>query len=165
MEAPHPDAGSYTQHPSISGITGYVVNVHDAINLDIDLCLSPSLVQRYRQVISHPYRYRDNGKAEQAGLAYRCRLRGIGSLADKREQQLWQAHLDIVRTIDRQGGWVICTVSDVDVYSRILLELFDPVTGHSINEGLLASYPTVFTKYEGRPKSRSCPGEAPPEHP
>jgi len=42
---------SYTTYPTTKNIIGYIINVHDALNFDIDLFLPPELDIRYNHVI------------------------------------------------------------------------------------------------------------------
>jgi len=82
----------YIHHQDIPDILGYVVNVHDAVNYDIDLFLDEELRKRYWNVITNTYTYQDedlnssssNPHAPMIGTTYRCRLKGIGINQSKR---------------------------------------------------------------------------------
>lgn len=138
----------YLKLSPISNVNGYVVQVHDATNFDIDLDLSPHLLSRYTEVISNEYQYKttsdpawysrpqDAVLTERVGKTYRCRLRGVGL----NPRVPYAAHsrraLDIKEEIrklfDRADGWCSCTVSDVDVYSRLLIDVVLKVEDKSI---------------------------------
>jgi len=123
----------YTRYPETTGIRGYVVNIHDAINYDIDFDFPPGLISRYDDVIKNTYQYRD-ATGEKVGTTYRCRLKGIKVVASQRPPR--DGYLAISRQIDRQNGWIIATVSDVDIYSRLLVTLYDPITSECLSDQL-----------------------------
>jgi hypothetical protein len=69
----------YSHFTPITGVIGYIVNLHDPLNYDIDLCgLDPSLRERYASIIQNTYSYQDENGEVQTGTTYRCRLKGIG---------------------------------------------------------------------------------------
>ncbi len=173
---------AYTKHPDISGILGYIVNVHDPVNYDIDLFLSPQLRKKYSQVITNTYTYQDEGDTIRTGITYRCRLKGVGVVTSKQRKMktspskipnpekdgnlfkslprhpgkkkdpvnfiIREAHIAIIRQFDRQNGWVICTISDVDIYRRLLVTLYDPITRKDLSEILLSEeYKDYFRPY------------------
>ena len=161
----------YSHHEDVSGVWGYVVNVHDAVNYDIDLDFSshPELSARYNNVIMNKYLYyeyseipegdflEDLGKNATTGITYRCRLKGIGTTQctqDKRKGKkrkdyiLRDAHIAMIRQFDRCNGWVLCTLSDVDIYRRLLVTLHHPKTKEPFSD-ILLSYPydAMFCPY------------------
>jgi hypothetical protein len=139
----------YIRHPWSYKIMGYVVQVHDATNFDIDLDLTSDLISRYSNVISNEYKYKyttDQGwyshpedimLAESTGKAYRCRLRGIGinpslpyAAHSRKSQEIKE---DVRRLFDRSDGWCTCTLSDVDIYSRLLVDITLYISGALVN--------------------------------
>jgi hypothetical protein len=112
--------------------TGFIVNVHDSINFDIDIILSNDDDRRtleslgYRHVVTNDYAYLDLDTGQKVvGTTYRCRLRGIVKEPQCRKSaRLFRmsAH-NIRRLIDRCDGWVECTIHDVDYYSRLLVDI------------------------------------------
>ena len=56
---------------------GFVVNIHDALNFDIDLCLEPEEQKKYNHVLSMDYTYSQSAHVYN-GKTHRCRLKGIG---------------------------------------------------------------------------------------
>lgn len=61
-------------------IVGFVVNVHDPLNFDIDLLLTRDQEKQYQSIIKNEYKYHDETDQQiKSSYAYRCRLRGIGS--------------------------------------------------------------------------------------
>ncbi len=152
----------YIHHEEITNVVGYVVNVHDAVNYDIDLILPDELVKRYQNVITNQYTYTrevDSKSEEVTGMTFRCRLKGIGINARQSEMArrrpnrkmsspaLREATISMIRQFDRFNGWVICTISDVDVYRRLLVTLYDPVSKRDLREILFADPTGSFSPY------------------
>lgn len=134
------DCRQYHRLREVSGIVGFVVNIHDATNFDIDLQLPSSIKHKYCTVITNQYTYKDLGNQYvinpssiledtvilEVGTTYRCRLRGIGinqlpSSVHTRKSH--NATLNVKQLIDRTDGWVSCTLSDIDVYQRLLVDI------------------------------------------
>jgi len=128
----------YQRMREISGVIGFVVNVHDATNFDIDFDMPTDLHERYKDVISNHYTYKDVGTnffetpnnidivTSKIGTTYRCRLRGIGINQLPQHIHTWKTNqmcVDVKQLIDRTDGWVICTLSDIDVYKRLLVDI------------------------------------------
>ena len=129
----------YIHYPNTPWVVGYVVNVHDALNYDIDLYLPDEIRSRYLNakhkdernvVILNKYSYVDvdDNDVNKDRLTYRCRLKGIGLKCHKSYKLQRNAHIEMMRRIDRQNGWVYVTVSDIDIYQRILVNLYDPIS-------------------------------------
>lgn len=134
----------YQRMREVHNVVGFIVNVHDAINFDIDLDIPPQLHERYNDVVSNQYTYQDLDPeflkmpantmeiAPKIGTTYRCRLRGVGMnqlphyLHTSKSNQM---SIEVKRLIDRTDGWITCTLSDIDVYKRLLID----VTIHTSN--------------------------------
>lgn len=139
----------YKKCAKLSNINGFVVNVHDATNFDIDLSLTKSLHDRYQDVISNQYTYQDflptfdiNYKdsiiTPKIGTTYRCRLKGIGVNTSNNSQLEIASKIKYITKLVKQlinlsDGCVICTISDVDVYQRLLVEITLNVDNKIIN--------------------------------
>ena len=129
----------YTHLNELYNIKGFVVNVHGPTDFDIDLQIPNEYIQNYINVISHKYTYKDISKSfefpqdnilshsgEREGIAYRCRLRGIGVKKTQNISYNWKSNqltVEIKHLIDRTDGWVTCSVTDIDVYQRLLIEI------------------------------------------
>jgi hypothetical protein len=170
----------YTHHDSTENIVGYIVNVHDAVNYDIDLLFDDELRKKYWNVITNTYVYTGDDMVEHTGTTYRCRLKGIGinsplvfpqsfrspsGLSGARGSKgtkprtskktrkfqspaLREATITMIRQFDRFNGWVICTVSDVDVYRRLLVTMIDPISRRDLRDILFTESPALFCPYE-----------------
>lgn len=139
----------YQRIRQVSSVRGFVVNIHDATNFDIDLEIPDGLNHLYRDVIRNEYSYLDvspifgdivdegdsrnlrrSGSVDDRKLVisktYRCRLKGIAinKIAYNNNANLRNTVLiTINQLIDRSDGWVVCTLSDIDVYQRLLVDI------------------------------------------
>lgn len=142
---------SYKSYSEINNIIAYVVNIHDPVNYDLDLLIDDSIKVRYENVTKGTYRYRENwNKEDKERVTYRCRLKGVAVKQSnngmKRSDEIRRSHVNIVREIDRIGGWIIVTLSDIDIYNRILIDITDPSPG--IKDLLLNKYSDIFYPYD-----------------
>jgi hypothetical protein len=134
------DARRYHRLREVGSIDGFVVNIHDATNFDIDLQLPDDVKNKYNTVITNQYSYKDLGDeymtnpsnimteamVPEVGTTYRCRLRGVGVNQLPIDEHLRKSHvmnMTIKRLIDRADNWVSCTLSDIDVYQRLLVDI------------------------------------------
>jgi len=163
----------YQRTRETTNIIGYVVNVHDSINFDIDLTMSSKLQKKYKNVITNQYKYYDYNKyyfdniytelnkkvIPQYGITYRCRLKGIGMKQSNNDTDtIWKSNklsIEIKKLIDITDGWITCTLSDVDIYKRLLVDIYINTPQKTINlsEYLLEKTkddtPPFFHKYLG----------------
>ena len=51
---------------------------------------------------------------------------------------------------NRTHGWFLCKIDKVDEYQRLLIDLYDPVTGESVSEHALRHYPEYFDVYKSK---------------
>jgi hypothetical protein len=129
---------------------GYVVNIHDAINIDVDVFLPRDYRLQYRHVITHTYKYQEElEETIKIGQAYRCRLKGIQvSEYQRRHPHLSRAKMDLEKMVNRSNGWIVCRIHMADIYNRLLIDILDPITGENFVDLLFHHYPVIFTKYE-----------------
>lgn len=137
---PQPITSTYNKYiklKEVHGVLGYIIYVHDGANFDIDLFLPSEIEHLYSGIIKNEYFYHEldsgyfkNGKFEnnnvKKGTTYRCRLRGIGinklpSSIHTRKSSLITN--EVQKIVDRVDGWVICTISDIDIHSRLLIDV------------------------------------------
>ncbi len=134
----------------ICNIKGFVANVHDATNYDIDLELSSEQRWRYNNVVSDHYTYHDlspgfylednffqqTDVVPVVGITYRCRLRGVGtnrSVAGRDKRRNDSIVIAIKKLLDRTDCWVKCTLSNVDKYRRLLVDIVLYTPNSTIN--------------------------------
>ena len=138
--------GRYQRIREIRNIRGFIVNIHDSINFDIDLDMSGDLHNVYRDVISNYYTYQDlnfmeNAKSQMKvnpsiGKTYRCRLKGIGINPRSEQTQtskIKNMGLEVRQLIDRSDGWIHCTLSNIDIYQRLLIDIIIHTSNGDIN--------------------------------
>jgi hypothetical protein len=166
----------YKKFREINNVIGFIVNVHNATNYDIDLFLPNNIHEKYKNVIMNKYSYNevdDNMNIEKTiknSYTYRCRLKGVGingkseqsqhdcltnpsdlsnngvnphcldlPVKGKSEQSKhdclknYYLTIDIKQLIDRTDGWILCNISDIDVYKRLLVEIIVPTMSGDVN--------------------------------
>jgi len=154
----------YQRMREVRGVTGFIVNVHDATNFDIDLDIVPELHEQYCDVISNQYTYQDLGAdflenpdlnrlrvTPEVGTTYRCRLKGVGINQLSSSEHTWKSNqmcVNVKQLIDRTDGWVTCTLSDIDVYQRLLVDIVIYTSNGPIN---LRDYLLLRMKDEDNP--------------
>src|SRR5579863_7375180 len=68
-------------------VFGYVVNIHDCLNIDIDFDIkdNPNLTKLLESAYNLEYTYLDNKDSEITSNVYRCRIYEIGSNYSKHD--------------------------------------------------------------------------------
>ncbi len=138
----------------------YVVFVKNCLNLDIDFQLTDEQRKVYAGCIQNRYTYSvmDKNTFELQppveGVAYRSRLRGISSGGRKgkkgsqmHDNAMLKATIDMTNAVMLTSGFFYCELGDIDVFNRILVTLYDPITGNCINNSILKEYAAVFSQY------------------
>src|SRR5436853_4978419 len=126
---------SYIYLPETKNVKSFVVNVYDAVNFDIDL--GDKIPEIYSKVISSEYAYQDLNSVLipisnlKIGKTYRCRLRGIGKNDNYKEFKRYS--YQVKRMIDDVDGVVLCTLGDIDIYQRLLVDLYVVVKNEVFN--------------------------------
>lgn len=148
-------SSSYLELPRSGKFRGYVINVYDPVNYDIDIHFDPDTNNKYKDVFKSYYTCISlDSKDTENRLplqrpAYRCRVKGISmERRDINEKTVRNATNDINKKIYLFNGWVDCYVNDIDYYNRILVELYDPITGESLTDDIFyQKYPELFSQY------------------
>lgn len=140
----------YQRLTVVTNVKGFVVNIHDAANFDIDLDIPHHLLYNYSSVVYNKYTYQDLGSdltsvsvnndelnshnepleilsRKKEGKAYRCRLRGIGINQNNISKNptfnsLWS--IRVKQLIDENNGWITCDITDIDIYDRLLVDIY-----------------------------------------
>lgn len=148
-------SNAYQHLEPLKNIPGYVVNIYDAVNFDIDLYIPNEYKDLYSNVIKNSYTFTDMGEQSKVLTrnVLRCRLRGIQMVKDNGSRKRRGALCKVIQRIEKQNGWVICDLGDIDIYRRILIDIYDPITGDPINDVLLTDeYGDVFKEYKIKQK-------------
>lgn len=138
-----PTFSNYQKLPPTKGTyLAHVVAVRDPLNFHLDIYWPCEIGQRYSSAIHYDYTFISEELAEQVYTrpAYSCHLRGVEILTNDEDgfRNMKEAYILISKRILRSGGWVLVSVSDVDIYRRVLVNIFDVVTKRSINQELLS---------------------------
>ena len=148
---------NYQKMKELRDIQGFVVNIHDVTNFDIDLILPKNVVWKYKNVINNEYKYQPipesflyqpNETVLQdtvTSKAYRCRLKGIGVNHNAYNKKNNRHIHEIKSMIDSADGWVTCNVSDIDVYHRLLVDI--KVNGLDVASYLIGKDKQLFYDY------------------
>jgi hypothetical protein len=119
----------------------HVVAIRDPLNFHLDIYWPIDIAQRYDSTIHYDYTF--VSEELESGIymrpAYSCHLKGVEIMQNEPNDftNMKEAYILISKRILRSGGWVLVSVSDIDVYRRILVNVFDVVTRKSINQELL----------------------------
>lgn len=146
----------YRRMPSHT-VIGYITNCSDNVNYDIWFDWKSDISDKYSAVHTESFTYVDvnvNGvkysenvgiipsNTVNTGTSYRCRLKKIDAVKSTDEI------LEEVETlIHYNDGWVRCVISDIDIYNRLLVEIWDIDKTYCINDILLNRYPNFFKLY------------------
>lgn len=170
------EVNPYKKLDDIKNIYGFVVNIQDVLNFDIDfnqieeynshnISETNIFLHNYKSVHLHKkmyeyVEYKDNFEETwtKKGYTYRCHLRGIDIIGRKTKEEkterekkiIFSAKNDIDKLIKNNNRWVICNLGDIDIYNRILIDLFIITEqGHKINlaNHLIDTYPSIYTEY------------------
>jgi len=110
---------------------GFVVNIFNSLNYDIHI-----------EGISCPtglleYTYSDEDGVVKTSKTHRCRLSGI---LRKKNPTPYDEYIQSMRSVNMQiqklNGWVFVQIVGEDKFKRLLVELYDVITGQSINDEL-----------------------------
>ena len=127
----------------------YVVAIKDPLNLHLDIYWPKEIAERYSGTLNYDYTFvsEELGPNVFVRTAYSCHLKGVEIISGSSEDfennisiqtaNMKEAYILISKLILRSGGWVLVTVSDIDVYKRTLINIFDVVTRKSLNQQLL----------------------------
>lgn len=139
---------------------GFITNIESALNLDIDFNLSESERRRtfVNTAFSKEYSYQDEGSGIfKTGIAHRVRLKGIGIIkqprvsAYARNKITSDAYNEFRNAVERCGGFIHFHITEIDVFGRVIADIFDPVTGKRLNDIYLQSkYSQIYNVYSER---------------
>lgn len=128
----------------------YVVAIRDPLNFHLDIYWPSQIADRYSNALHYDYTFvsEELGPQIHTRPAYSCHLRGVEIISSTpTEPNVWdlsvqtanmkEAYILMSKRILRSGGWVLVSVSDIDIYRRVLVNIFDVVSRQSLNQELL----------------------------
>lgn len=111
---------------------GFVVNIFNSLNYDIHI---EGLTTPYHGM-EYSYVDEDDGIIRY-NKTHRCRLSGI---LRKKSPVPYDEYIQSVRSIQlkiqKLNGWVMVKIIGEDKFRRLLVELYDLITGQSLNDEL-----------------------------
>jgi len=148
----------------------YILRMENCLNFDIDYGFTPHQIRRMNLRTNEYYykdSYGDGGGDEQLSLGVTCmsRLEGIRTLIPigknkdvfvpkKLEKLMVCAVHEFTQAINRCGHFVHFRVVGIDVYRRVVVRLYDPVSGRCLNDIFLQDkYNTLFEPYTSKHSS------------
>lgn len=123
---------------------GFVVNIFNSLNFDIFIeDLPPPQGEMFNE-----FTYVDeHDPTIKRGKTHRCRLAGI---LRRKHPVPYEDYITSVRFINmliyKLNGWVLVKIKGRDKFRRLLVELFDIITGESIND-MLKTNKVVYINY------------------
>jgi len=139
---------------------GHVLNVYDPLNFDIGLW-SPDYVAGkktthyelytycYIDTIQELLDFDEKGVDFIQGKSYRCHLKDIRFKNNARlHPDYGIAKKMLIQWTDFTNGWVLHKIYNIDIYDRLIVELFDPYTTQSFKDYLLTNFPSIFCSYQ-----------------
>ena len=120
----------------------FVNAVKDPLNVHLDIYWSESVAEKYKNAMHYDYEFISEELDSQEIItrkSYHCHLRGIEVIVDEDYSfNSKMAYVHLMQTVIEHGGWVLVSVGDIDIYQRILVNIFNVVTRKSINKQLLS---------------------------
>lgn len=124
---------------------GYVIHIENSLNMDIDFNLPEGELTKGFFL---EYTYTDDIKY-RTGKAYRSHLKGIALKKNSNSNAILNnANMHFKNIINRCGGFVKYNIDSIDIFNRVIVTLYDPISEECINNILLRpEYSTVFEAY------------------
>lgn len=128
--------------PSATTYVAHVVAVENPLNLHLQIYWPDSMHIRYKDALHYDYSYiaEEHFQEVQNAVVYSCHFKGVEVCsADENNlsQAMKEAYIFMTKKVHQSNGWFLVSVNDIDVYRRILINLFDIITRKSINIELL----------------------------
>jgi|SRR5690554_4765430 len=125
----------YKKMPEVSEFhLAFSVSIPKSLVLHLDFYIPDRIRNIYKNVVStYTFLSEENDEIEER-FVYQCRLNGV-ELSDQENSKT--VILKMKEFIDETFGWIHVKLSDVDSYSRILVDVYNKETGKSLAEHLL----------------------------
>mgnify|MGYP003405096825 CR=1 FL=1 len=118
----------------------FVNAVKDSLNIHLDIYWPASVSEKYKEAMKYQYTFisEELDEHENTRTSFHCHLRGIEIISDEDYSSNSKIVYNfLMQNIIKQGGWVLVSVGDIDIYQRILVNIFNVVTRKSINKEIL----------------------------
>jgi hypothetical protein len=128
--------------PTQNSYLAFVAAIRDPLNLHLDIYWTPDMEEKYKSASSYLYSFISEELDDKIHerQVYLCHLKGIEIVNDKNNfDNMRNAYVKVSSIINKSNGWVLVTVGDIDIYRRILVNVFDIISRKSINADLLGA--------------------------
>lgn len=138
-------------------VYGFITNIESALNVDIDFSLNSASSKKLylNTAFCKEYTYNEDGKNNfSVGKTYRTRLQGIEKVklphpSKKHHRLVVDAMTEFRNEVYRCGCFVDYKIVGIDVYGRVIANLYNPVSGRCLNDIFLQKkYRSVFRPYK-----------------
>lgn len=131
---------------------GFVVNVFNAVNYDIDIFNGePENDTDYHGV----YTFDDGEGIISRGKTYRCRMYGVLKRRGSGRNDEANRVMNIIKhIINKTNGWVMVKYFGRDKFDRILVELYNPINGECFNE-VVRNYNNIYFPYSDKSENEN----------
>lgn len=132
----------YQKLPQVNEIfLAYVVAIRDPLNLHLDIYWPSVVAERYCSAVHYDYTFISEELPEKIHTreAYSCHLKGVEIISPAANDftNMKESYILISKKILRSGGWILVSIGDIDIYRRILVNIFGIISRKSINKALL----------------------------
>ena len=130
----------------------FINAVKDSLNIHLDIYMSPTTSQRYEGAMKYTYKFiseelSTEKEEEQMRTSYHCHLKGIEIISDEDYSLNTKFVFSfLMQNIIKNGGWVLVSLGDIDIYGRILVNIFDIITRKSLNRDILKLVSPITNK-------------------
>jgi hypothetical protein len=145
------ETGKYQKmRPTKEIYLAYVVAIRDPLNVDLDIYWPEYVSEKYSSALNYQYEFvsEELEPVVHTRTAYSCHLRGVEITPDPIRVDdsevirpsfihMKDAFIYVSSQINKNNGWVLVSISDIDIYKRVLVNMFDLITRVSINQSLL----------------------------
>lgn len=128
----------------------YVVALRDPLNFHLDIYWSEETSKKYSGALNYEYSFVSEELSPQMyrRTAYSCHLKGVEIVSTGPDDfsNMKEAYIYVSKRIAKSNGWVLISVGDIDIYQRILINMFDVIKRKSLNHKLLSKKSERTTK-------------------
>lgn len=135
----------------------HIISIHNYANMDVDFNRQDiTLLNKLRKF---DYMYVTEDMETHNSYFYRCRLADIilktpdpnwskSELSTYRKQKAFAFH-DFKRNLSRCDNWIHYEITEIDVFNRPIINIFDPLTLRCLNDIFLdPSYSLAYEIYQ-----------------
>lgn len=116
----------------------YVVVVCDSLNFHLDIYWPDSMAEQYKSAMSYEYTFESEELQTSPCKrnAHVCHLDGV-ELDTSDSNHAREAYILLTKRLFNTGGWALISVSDIDIYRRVLVVIYDALSKERINDMIL----------------------------